>query len=98
MKRKPIPQHEFSFAGEAFNLAGQTQQAAPSSGPVIMAEMSEAERERLRADLQRDTFGDGLSAAGKRSLEVYKQCMKANGFTPDRSMRKALATMQGGKL
>lgn len=48
MKRKPIPQSEFSFTASAFNLAGQAERQ-PTPEPVkILAEMTQDERETVR--------------------------------------------------
>lgn len=47
-KRQLVPQHEFGFTSEAFNLAPETQQAPKVDAPVILAEMTPEERERVR--------------------------------------------------
>lgn len=47
--RKPIiPQAEFGFTSESFNLAGQSQSASADPKPKILAEMTESEREALQ--------------------------------------------------
>jgi hypothetical protein len=94
MKRQPIPQFEFGFSGEAFNLANEKQPIGTDGGPKILAEMTAEERERAR-----ETAKAFLSEI-HREIEAVTMPGLAPGSYWDapaerKAMAKALSTMQG---
>lgn len=80
-------QHEFFFASEVFNMAGEAAKAE-TAAPTIMAEMTEAEREQVR-----------LTSKEREIREVcpgYREGAPiASEFKP---MRESVEAVAGGGL
>lgn len=73
MKRQPIPQAEFGFTSETFNL-GQQSTPVTATGPKIMAEMTDAEREQVRERSRRiETRHERICRERREHLLAEKQ-------------------------
>lgn len=94
MKRQPIPQFEFGFSDEPFALVPE-KQSAPAA-PVILAEMTPEERERMRErstgpcqeeiemtrEIEQKRIADGSRSERIRQNRAAMDCEHLDETTP----------------